>query len=252
MIRVFDEHGNEVNPTYPKRARGLVKQGRARYADDADDVIVLTSNIEEKVAYPSDIEHTSEDTEMFEYNVNEEINETAEVFEPIEEVEAVEPIEESGLPLNEELNRLYGILENVDRMLMNVCAMAPRLPDEMNGLDDDAVQAIAQTVSDESVRLRQLADRYTDMRTQTINLINRVKDDAKPQPEAQKVGFDIDAHIEGQLKMAMTESFKAMCQHLDGKLRRGVIELDEYRAEMETIRSEYEDRMKAFCAQIAE
>ena len=113
MIRVFDEAGNEVNPTYPKRARGLVKQGRARYADDADDVIVLTPNTEENgVAYPSDVQHISEDTEMFEnINANEKIIETAEV------PETVETIEVAGLPLNEELNRLYGILENIDKML---------------------------------------------------------------------------------------------------------------------------------------
>lgn len=126
MIRVFDEAGNEVNPTYPKRARGLVKQGRARWADDADDVIVLTSNIEENAAYPSDVQHILEDTEMFEYNVNEEITETTKV------PETIETIEETGLPLNEELNRLYGILENIDKMLYNVIAMGPSFLDEMN------------------------------------------------------------------------------------------------------------------------
>ena len=92
MIRVFDESGNEVNPTYPKRARGLVKQGRARWADDADDVIVLTSDIRNtEAAYPSEVHkvHTLEDTEMFEYNVNEEITEI--VNEILEQIEAEAP-----------------------------------------------------------------------------------------------------------------------------------------------------------------
>ncbi|MBO5257692.1 MAG: hypothetical protein J6C42_09370 [Clostridia bacterium] len=123
MIRVFDEAGNEVNPTYPKRARGLVKQGRARWADDADDVIVLTSYIRDmETAYPSEV-HILEDTEMFEdTNGNEETIETA---------EETETIEETGLPLKEELNRLYGF-ENIDKMFYNVIAMGSSFLDEMN------------------------------------------------------------------------------------------------------------------------
>jgi len=33
-ITVVDEHGNEYEATYPKRARGLVKHGRARFITD--------------------------------------------------------------------------------------------------------------------------------------------------------------------------------------------------------------------------
>ena len=33
-IRVFDEHGTEYEATYPKRAKGLVKNGRARFIDE--------------------------------------------------------------------------------------------------------------------------------------------------------------------------------------------------------------------------
>jgi len=33
-IRVVDEQGNEYEATYPKRAKGLVKNGRARFVDD--------------------------------------------------------------------------------------------------------------------------------------------------------------------------------------------------------------------------
>lgn len=65
---------------------------------------------------------------MFEdTNGNEEIIETA---------EETETIEETGLPLKEELNRLYGILENIDKMLYNVSAMGLSLPD---GFDEEAL-----------------------------------------------------------------------------------------------------------------
>lgn len=176
MIRVFDESGNEVNPTYPKRARGLVKQGRARWADDADDVIVLTSDIRNtEAAYPSEVHkvHILEDTEMFEYNVNEEITEIAKVLETIETAE------ETVLPLNEELNRLYSILENIDKMLYNVSSMGPSFPDDMNG-EAEGIIAMANAMSDESDRLRHLDDRYADMRAQGY-----ARTDAQPDSEGQ-------------------------------------------------------------------
>ena len=33
-VRVVDEQGNEYEATYPKRAKGLVKNGRARFIDE--------------------------------------------------------------------------------------------------------------------------------------------------------------------------------------------------------------------------
>ena len=229
MIRVFDEHGNEVNPTYPKRARGLVKQGRARWADDVGDVIVLTSNMEENAAYPSDADiYKSEDTEMFEDN------------NAI--VETIETVEEAGLPLNEELNRLYGILENIDKMLYNVSAMGLSLPEDMNGMDNEGVQAVADAIMSESNRLRLLAEQYTAMRTQTISLINKVKDDAKPKWVPKPDGFDEEALIVEQINMNMA-SHKTMCQHLNDQLRCSKIDMDEYRAEMTVMQSVFDDRM---------
>lgn len=41
FIRVVGESGNLLEPTYPKRARGLVKAGRARYAPGDDNTIII-------------------------------------------------------------------------------------------------------------------------------------------------------------------------------------------------------------------
>ncbi len=41
-VRVLDEAGNEYEATYPKRAKGLVKNGRARFTDDSQTAIILT------------------------------------------------------------------------------------------------------------------------------------------------------------------------------------------------------------------
>lgn len=43
VVRVFDGAGNEQVPTYPKRAKGLVKNGRAQWL--SGDSIVLIDNI---------------------------------------------------------------------------------------------------------------------------------------------------------------------------------------------------------------
>lgn len=49
-----DENGNELEPTWPKRARGLVKSGRARFV--SDDTIILTSSEDAKRTLPPEME----------------------------------------------------------------------------------------------------------------------------------------------------------------------------------------------------
>ena len=169
---------------------------------------------------------------MFEdTNVNEEIIETA---------EETETIEETGLPLKEELNRLYGILENIDKMAMNVSCMGLSLPEDMNGMDNEGVQAVADAIMSESTRLRLLAEQYTAMRKQTIDLIDKVKYYARPKPKSD--GFDEEDLIVEQINMSMA-SYKTMCQYLNDQLRCSRIGMDEYRAEMEKVQSVFDYRM---------
>jgi len=48
-IRVVDEQGNEYEATYPKRAKGLVKNGRARFVDEHTICLACPPNqLEEK------------------------------------------------------------------------------------------------------------------------------------------------------------------------------------------------------------
>ena len=69
-VRVTDEAGGEYEATYPKRARGLVKHGRARFTDESQTAIILTC--------PPDQNMILEDNTM-----NEQINniENTEVIE---------------------------------------------------------------------------------------------------------------------------------------------------------------------------
>ena len=151
-----------------------------------------------------------------------------------------EIIETAGLPLNEELNRLYGILENIDKMAMNVSCMGLSLPEDMNGMDNEGVLAVADAIMSESNRLRLLAEQYTAMRKQTIDLIDKVKYYVRPKPKPD--GFDEEALIVEQINMNMA-SYKTMCQYLNDQLRCSRIGMDEYRAEMEKVQSVFDYRM---------
>ena len=66
-VRVLDEAGHEYEATYIKRAKGLVKHGRARFADDSQTVIIL--------ACPPNQNMILEDNTMNEQNNNTEVTE---------------------------------------------------------------------------------------------------------------------------------------------------------------------------------
>ena len=84
-VSVIDEYGNEYEATYPKRAKGLVKKGRARFVDDNTICLACPPNI-------------LEDTKMSDNNIKTKVNETAEPIEAAEKIEGIEKIDEmSGL-----------------------------------------------------------------------------------------------------------------------------------------------------------
>ncbi len=99
LIRVFDVHGNELEATYPKRAKGLVRKGRAQWLgsvnhDDPDfvpdSIILYDEEPADHVPRTADIQQT-EVQSMFnnEFINNEyipEINNTAEIPETAEEI----------------------------------------------------------------------------------------------------------------------------------------------------------------------
>jgi len=71
-VRVFDEHGTELQPTYLRRAKGLIKHGRASWTGSGKDAIrlcVLPTNF------------VTEDNTMSDTNINETIIEKDAVLE---------------------------------------------------------------------------------------------------------------------------------------------------------------------------
>lgn len=72
-VRVIDEQGNLLEATYPKRAKGLVKHGRARFVDEQTICLTCPPN------------RVLEETKMSEYTESFEIN-PAEILKRIEEM----------------------------------------------------------------------------------------------------------------------------------------------------------------------
>ena len=73
-VRVIDEQGNLLEATYPKRAKGLVKHGRARFVDEQTICLMCPPN------------QFLEETEMSEYTESFAIN-PAEILKRIEEIQ---------------------------------------------------------------------------------------------------------------------------------------------------------------------
>jgi len=67
MIKVLDKNGNELSSTYPKRAKGLVKKGRARFINEGAIVLEENQSNKTEACPPIDIK-TSEDVKMFDNN----------------------------------------------------------------------------------------------------------------------------------------------------------------------------------------
>lgn len=79
MIRVFDVHGNELEATFPKRAKGLVKKGRAQWLgsvnhDDPefvpDSIIFYDTLPADLMPRTADNQHQTEVQSMFFFNNN--------------------------------------------------------------------------------------------------------------------------------------------------------------------------------------
>ncbi len=116
-IAVVDENGNEYEATYPKRARGLVKKGRARFIDESticlacppdnisEDSIMTEEKNTYKDANTEDI-GVSENTNIIDENTG--ASDLAESTEPETKTETAETAEEN-ITVREILKRIDDI-----------------------------------------------------------------------------------------------------------------------------------------------
>lgn len=162
-IIVTDEQGNILEATYPKRAKGLVKNGRARYIDENTICLACPPvNMEDK--------NMSENTENKSVNQPEEIIETEKlatdgnkftlnyVFEQIEKIAA-------------ETQYLNNVVENLGKMTLD-CA------EEYNY---EAYKSQAEALGD-VVRCRETTNQ------QLLRFYEKMYDDLKVTELQQKSG----------------------------------------------------------------
>ncbi len=83
MLRVFDENGNEIGVTWQKRARGLIKKGRARLVT-SDSIVLLDRTVQDDGLCTARRDEKTEDTQImciFENTKNTEEIETQKTAE---------------------------------------------------------------------------------------------------------------------------------------------------------------------------
>ena len=155
-IRVVDESGKEYEATYLKRAKGLVKNGRARFIDENTICLVCPPEIE------------LEDIDMSE-NKND-----------IVEATATTPIEEpQKLTINYVLEQIEKIQNQTDHIGMALAALGNMVPKTNSTTPDVAgaeqAEAIAEVVESREATNQKL-----------IALYEKMYDDLKPKEESAK------------------------------------------------------------------
>ena len=164
-VSVIDEYGNEYEATYPKRAKGLVKKGRARFVDD--NTICL--------ACPPDI---LEDTKMSDNNIKTKVNETAEPIEAAEKIEEIEKIEEmSGSEPELSVGYILSQIEKIQQDNEHIYKALETLSGIVSGQGpaDVAGQGKAIGIAD-TVKCRETTNQ------KLIAFYEKLYDDIKPEP----------------------------------------------------------------------
>ena len=157
-ISVIDENGNEYEATYPKRAKGLVKKGRARFVDD--NTICL--------ACPPDI---TEDTNMSDNkNVNVNVNANEETLNVGYILKQMAAIQQDNAHIYEALNTLTAMQQG------NIGG--PGAPEDISG------QAKATAIAD-VVRCRETTNQ------KLLAFYEKVYDDLKPQKSVKKAALEV-------------------------------------------------------------
>lgn len=168
-VDVIDEQGNKYEATYPKRAKGLVKKGRARFVNDKTICLACPpKNILEDITMNNDS------------NQNKDMQEQAKVA-----VEAFNTLKEEYSKQNptEKLTMNY-VLEQIEKIssqteyLNNTIQGLSKMPNTENPGDVGA-QAKAQALGD-VVRCRETTNQ------QLLTLYEKMYDDLKPKNPSTK------------------------------------------------------------------
>ena len=143
-VSIIDESGRLIGPTYPKRAKGLVKSGRARYVScESEDTICLTC--------PPDI---MEDKTMTDNSYDVTFAETTE--EP-----ATEPVAVQSIPGEYTPSAEYAL-----RMLERIALDTEAIKCAVTQVSAETDNGVAQLIESREQTNRELIKFYTQMYNQ--------------------------------------------------------------------------------------
>lgn len=171
-ISVIDETGKEYEATYPKRARGLVKKGRARFVDENTICLACPPNI-------------MEDTKMSDNNIKTNVKETAEGAKSIETV-AEMPVEaKSAQPeltvgyILQQIEKIQQDNEHIYKALETLSAVVSG-----QGPGDVAGEGKAKGIAD-TVKCRETTNQ------KLIAFYEKLYDDVKPPKSTKETALEI-------------------------------------------------------------
>ena len=173
-IHVRNENGNELEPTWPKRARGLVKSGRARFV--SEDTIILTPSEDAKRTLPPNME----DNKMPETAYNDKATEIAVVDDtPRGDSQENKSDSRSSISVEEILDRIGAIIRDQEALrnaVDNIQAITSGGGNEPGSPGDIAGQAKAQAIAD-MIRCRETTVQ------KTLDFYMKIYEDLKPTME---------------------------------------------------------------------
>ena len=164
-VQVTDEAGNRYEATYPKRAKGLVKHGRARFTDESQTEIILTC--------PPNQNLILEDHTMTEQNTNIQAteNENAVIEKHVPQLTAKE---------------IFDQIVNLQRQMMDSSYNALyRLTEAINGICNDdcfeSDESRCDAINSVSTAFYMREETYKQM----LNFYQQMYSDLKPHNEVK-------------------------------------------------------------------
>lgn len=163
-VQVVDEVGNRYEATFPKRAKGLVKNGRARFIDE--NTICL--------ARPPKNTQNSEDMNMTNNNTEHKTNEAKEIVK-------TEQVNENKYTLAyalEQIEKISNSTQEISQALSTIASMESEAT-PCGGSADAMAKAAADVV-----RCRETTNQ------KLIEFYSKMVDDLKPKSESEKTSRD--------------------------------------------------------------
>ncbi len=175
-IIVVDEFGNEYEATYPKRAKGLVKKGRARFVGDNKICLVcpLKNNMEDKIMLN---DYNAQRKEELNKQIDEALlnDENADINQIIRNWIAEcdeKPEGSTKLTIDYALEQIEKISNQTDYLNNTIGALSAI--SNSNGPEDFAGKAKGQALGD-LVKCRETTNQ------QLLKFYEKMYDDLKPQ-----------------------------------------------------------------------